>query len=140
MSELLHLRVRSITHDFYEVSGNNALVTIPLVVLLAALPAPIGFLTHFMVVLGASLTLSVVATNQFHSWAHSPSPPRMVQRLQAWGLILTPERHARHHRDDHDRAYCVTSGWLNPVLDRIRFFERLERIVRAAPGRRRRAT
>lgn len=125
-------------HDFYEISGNNALVTIPVVILLAVLPAPVDFLTHFIVVLGASLTLSLFATNQFHSWAHSPSPPRVIRHLHTWGLILTPRRHARHHRDNHDRAYCVTSGWLNPPLERIRFFERLERIVATAPRRRRR--
>ena len=127
-------------HDFYEISGNNALVTIPVVILLAALPAAVDFLTHFIVVLGASLTLSLFATNQFHCWAHSPSPPRLIRHLHTWGLILTPKRHARHHRENHDRAYCVTSGWLNPLLDRIRFFERLEHIVAASPRRRRRST
>ena len=125
-------------HDFFEVSGNNALVTTPLVVTIAALPAPIGFLPHFLIVLGASLTLALFVTNQFHSWAHSPSPPRLVRRLHDLGLILTPARHARHHRHNHDRAYCVTSGWLNPLLDRVRFFERMERIVDAGPRRRRR--
>jgi ubiquitin-conjugating enzyme E2 variant len=57
-------------------------------------------------------------------------PPPVVQRLQRWGLILSQERHALHHAD-HQRAFCVTSGWLNPLLDRIRFFPRIERAVRA---------
>jgi ubiquitin-conjugating enzyme E2 variant len=125
-------------HDFFEVSGNNALLTIPLVIWLAARPTPVGALPHFLVVLGASLTLALFATNQFHSWAHSPSPPRFVRQLHAWGLILTPKRHARHHRGLHDCAYCVTSGWLNPLLDRMRFFERIERMIDASPKRRRR--
>jgi len=125
-------------HDFFEVSGNNALVTTPLVVLIAAYPAPVGPLSQFLVVLGASLTLALFVTNQFHSWAHSPAPPRLVRRLHRLGLILTPQRHARHHRSDHDLAYCVTSGWLNPLLDRIRFFERMERVIDASPHRRRR--
>jgi hypothetical protein len=127
-------------HDFFEVSGNNALVTIPLVVLIAVRPTAVGFLPQLLIVLGASLTLALFVTNQFHSWAHSPSPPRLVRRLHAWGLILTPKRHARHHHNDHDRAYCVTSGWLNPLLDRIRFFERAGHIVDASLGRRRRTT
>ncbi len=131
-----HVDALGITrHDFFEVSGNNALVTIPLVVFLVTRPAPVDFLPHFLVVLGASLTLALFVTNQFHSWAHSPSPPRIVGWLHAWGLILTPKQHAHHHRNDHDRAYCVTSGWLNPLLDRVRFFERIERIL-GAPQRR----
>ena len=126
-------------HDFFEVSGNNALVTIPLIVLIAARPVPPGDLSHFLAALGASLTLALFVTNQFHSWAHSSSPPRWVRPLHAWGLILTPKGHARHHCSHHDRAYCVTSGWLNPLLDRIRFFERMERVVDSSSERRRRA-
>ena len=125
-------------HDFFEVTGNSALLTMPLVLLLAARPAPVGALSQFFVVLAASLTLALFVTNQFHSWAHSPSPPRFVRRLHAWGLILTPMRHARHHRDQHDRSYCVTSGWLNPVLDRTRLFERVERLIDAGSERKRR--
>jgi hypothetical protein len=121
-------------HDFFEVSGNNALLATPLVAFLATRPTPAGSLSQFLFVLGASLTLALFVTNQFHSWSHSPSPPRFVRHLHSWGLILTPRRHARHHCDDYDRAYCVTSGWLNPLLDRVRFFQRLERLIDASRG------
>ena len=127
-------------HDFFEVSGNNALITLPIVVFIAAYPAPVGARPQFLVVLGASSTLALFVTNQFHSWAHSPSPPRLVRKLHRWGLILTPKRHALHHRNEHDRAFCVTSGWLNPFLDRIRFFDRMERVIDASHRRRRRMT
>jgi ubiquitin-conjugating enzyme E2 variant len=127
-------------HDFFEVSGNNALLTTPLVAFIATRPTPVGSLLQFLLISGASLTLALFVTNQFHSWAHSPSPPQFVRWLQSWGLILTPRRHARHHCSEHDRAYCVTSGWLNPLLDRIRFFQQLERLIRAIQGRRRRTT
>jgi hypothetical protein len=115
-------------HDFYEVSGNNALVTIPVVLLVAALPTATGPLQQFFLVLGASTTLFLFMTNQFHSWAHSPSPPRAVRWLHSTGIILTPKRHARHHRGNHDQAFCVTSGWLNPLLDRLKIFARLEHL------------
>ena len=119
-------------HDFFEVTGNNALVTIPVVLLVTMLPASGGSLNHFLLVLGASSTLFLVLTNQFHRWAHMPSPPRPVRWLHATGLVLTPRRHARHHRGDHDCAYCVTSGWLNPLLDRLRLFARLERALKSS--------
>ncbi|MBJ21939.1 MAG: hypothetical protein CL933_21230 [Deltaproteobacteria bacterium] len=35
--------------------------------------------------------------------------------------------HALQCTSAHARAYCVTSGWLNPLLDRLHFFERIER-------------
>lgn len=68
-------------------------------------------------------------TNLFHKWAHERKPPVAVRWLQRSGLILMPERHRRHHTD-HSRGFCVTTGWLNPLLDALRFFPRVEHIVR----------
>jgi hypothetical protein len=34
------------------------------------------------------------------------------------GLVLTPERHARHHRPPHTGDYCIAGGWLDPALAR----------------------
>lgn len=118
-------------HDFFEVSGNNGLVTIPLALGVILLPAPSGFWTQALAASVVSLGLSVIATNQFHCWAHVERPPRFARRLQAARLILSPEAHAVHHAPSHDRAYCVTSGWLNPVLDRAGFFPRLENRIAA---------
>jgi hypothetical protein len=77
------------------------------------------------------LCTSSMATNQFHLWAHAPSVPQPVRWLQRHGVILSPERHALHHSGRFDRSYCMTSGWMNPLLDRIDFFGRIERGVRA---------
>jgi ubiquitin-conjugating enzyme E2 variant len=114
-------------HDFFEISGNNGLATIPLAIGILVLPPPTSLLMQWLAATSISLGFSIVATNQFHCWAHVAVPPRWVRPLQSWGLILSPKRHALHHRPEHDRAYCVTSGWLNPVLDRLRVFARLER-------------
>lgn len=116
-------------HDVFEVLGNNALVAIPAAALLAFAPSPRGALGHFAVALALSGLLAAVLTNLFHAWAHAPRPPRIARGLQAVGLVLTPARHARHHRGAHDRAYCVTSGWLNPLLDSARFFARLDAFI-----------
>ena len=75
------------------------------------------------------LSVGSFFTNLFHKWAHSHRPPKVVRALQNSGLILDSQRHARHHRD-HSRGFCVTSGWLNPALDAVRFFPTLERVVR----------
>jgi ubiquitin-conjugating enzyme E2 variant len=53
-----------------------------------------------------------------------------VSWLQHHGMILSPAAHARHHRAAHDRAFGVTTGWTNPLLDRMAFYARLARMLR----------
>jgi len=123
-------------HDFFEISGNNGLATIPLAGALLLMPVPTSWWGQAIAAVLACFGLSVVVANQIHCWAHRTQAPRAIRLLQRIGLVLSPARHAIHHRDTHDRAYCVTSGWLNPLLDRTRFFARLEERIasrRAAP-------
>ena len=75
--------------------------------------------------------LTGAMTNQVHKWAHLENPSEIVQWMQRNALILSPERHARHHDGDFQQSFCMTTGWLNPLLDRIDFFPRVERWMRA---------
>src|SRR6267143_1353351 len=34
--------------------------------------------------------------------------------------------HNLHHTEPFNRHYCITNGWLNPLLNKIKFFRRLE--------------
>jgi len=74
------------------------------------------------------------AANQLHLWAHDPDAPRLVRWAQRRGLVLSPERHARHHRAPHTSAYCISTGWLDPLLDRTGFWRWLERLVSRLTG------
>jgi ubiquitin-conjugating enzyme E2 variant len=49
-------------------------------------------------------------------------------------MILSRQRHALHHRAPCVERYCITTGWLNPVLDRVAFWRTLERGVTRATG------
>jgi len=116
-------------HDFIETNGNNCIVILgPLAVAFLLMPSEqsIGFFAATFVAL---LALFVVMTNQFHKWAHSDTPPRAARVLQRWGLILTPRHHDKHHAVPHDRHYCITVGWMNPVLNQLRFFRSLEWMI-----------
>ena len=131
-----HADPLSITrHDFFEVLGHNALVTLPATLPLCFLEPATNAGEAFALALALSATFFAVATNLFHAWAHAPRPPGIARALQAFGLVLTPRRHARHHRAPFDRAYCVTSGWLNSLLDRTGFFERLDARIARYAGR-----
>jgi ubiquitin-conjugating enzyme E2 variant len=112
-----------------EVSGQNCFACVPML----ALAAPLELASSPGRWLAAGLllfTFGIAATNLFHQWAHSERVPPFVAELQRRGLILSPQRHALHHCGAHDRSYCVTTGWLNPLLDAVGFFPTLERCIR----------
>lgn len=68
-----------------------------------------------------------VATNLFHKWAHMDAPPRIAAYLQKLHIILTVKHHDTHHAAPHKSAYCITNGWMNPILDAIGFWRIMER-------------
>ncbi len=117
-------------HDFVEVNGNNSIV-----LALYMIPVTLIFSdptsTIHILILAASVffTVGVFMTNQFHKWAHMDNPPAYIEALQKWGLILGPEHHDVHHTSPYDTYYCITCGWLNPILQRLQFFETMEKIV-----------
>ena len=122
-------------HGLLELHGNSC---IPVIAALGAArlllgEAPGALCLSFDLWLGAFVAASM-ATNQFHMWAHATSVPASVRWLQRLGLVLSPERHARHHCGEFDRSYCMTSGLLNPLLDRFDRFGRLERRIRGTSG------
>jgi len=79
------------------------------------------------------LTVNAGLSNQLHSYAHQPRCNKLIQFLQNWGIIISPRRHKVHH-DNLDLGYCISNGWLNPVLDSIGFWRKLEYIISAITG------
>jgi plasmanylethanolamine desaturase len=122
-------------HDFVETNGNNCLVSLPVLgVALWLSPGAHGsgnlFLSSFL----GTLVFWVLLTNQFHSWAHLPAPPRLIAFLQRWHLILPPAHHQLHHTRPFTSHYCITTGWLNWPLNWTRFFPMLEWCITACTG------
>ncbi len=72
--------------------------------------------------------LGVMHTNEFHMWSHlrASDVPMIARILMALGLILTVDRHKKHHRGMHDTDYCITTGLLNPALEACSFWYRVE--------------
>ena len=69
-------------------------------------------------------------TNQLHKWAHMPAVPRLVAAAQRNGIVLSKQHHSVHHSGGYDRNYCITWGVLNPVLERVGFWNALLRVLR----------
>jgi hypothetical protein len=81
------------------------------------------------VLMAATLTGSALA-NEVHYYAHKPSAAGpILSVLQQTGLMQSPKVHASHHRPPNDTNYCVLTDWLNPTLEAVRLWPRLERLL-----------
>ena len=135
---LVPFRVHHVNPDdflrrrFVETNGEVAMIAAPMLLTLLAMPVygswePVG-------VFGLAFCGLGMMTNQIHQWAHQPSPPRPVCAMQSWGVLLGRAAHEDHHRQPHDRRYCITTGWLNRPLDACDFFKHLVRLITWSTG------
>jgi hypothetical protein len=128
-----HVDEKEITrHSFLEVNGTNCLMSLlVLIPVFYWLPVMSAF-TYFMVgEVVWFLLFSIFLTNQIHKWAHQDNPPALIVFLQRYRIILSPEHHQVHHTAPFATYYCITSGWLNAALQKIHFFDGIERIFRS---------
>lgn len=133
-----HVDPKAMTrHDFVETNGANCMIALPAAVASLLIPldeGPWAAPRQFGAMFFGALIVWVMATNQIHKWAHSDAAPATVRLLQRWRIILNPRHHDQHHQSPFDRHYCITTGWLNEPLAKVRFFRRLERVVSMATG------
>lgn len=121
-------------HDFIETNGNNSLVTLPVIgacFVIFPLETAWGLFGFCTIV---SMAAWVFATNQFHKWSHEEDAPALVKWLQRNHVILGVEHHDVHHTYPYETYYCITSGWLNEPLHRLRFWSRAEALVERVFG------
>ncbi len=128
-----HVDEKAITrHDFFEVNGTNCLGS-----LLALVPVYYFFDFHSSVsrfLFAAMLWfffLFIFLTNQIHRAAHLDKVSTWVAWLQRQGLILSPVHHQVHHTAPFRTYFCITSGWLNPILSKTGIFDFIARLSRA---------
>lgn len=114
-------------HDFVEANGDNCFTT--LFVMTPTYLSLDEMQTTWEVVSGLWMllfTFGVLMTSIAHGWAHSDDCGRIIRFMQRKRIVVSPEHHAKHHIAPHLDHYCITTGWLNPLLDRIRFFRGFE--------------
>ena len=130
-----HLYARDIcTHNLVLTIGNSCTVAAPfqagLLYLLisdedvSVTKAALAFVFNLF-------AMAMVATNVLHKWAHAEKTNWLIARLQRSRVFLSPAHHNLHHTKPFDSNYCITNGWLNPLLERIRFFRNVEATLSA---------
>jgi ubiquitin-conjugating enzyme E2 variant len=126
-----HVDPESITrHDPIEVNATNSIIAIPFLSLgLWAAPE-----SYFGAVFALTFSVSGMATNQIHLWAHRPENPWWIRALQRSRIILSPGAHAHHHLKPYTDHYCITTGWTNHLLCRVRFWRAMEWLITRLTG------
>jgi len=130
-----HLDPTSITrHDFIETNGSNFLVCV----------LPLSYMTYGLIMsdfYGLTawffylLAVFIAMTNQIHKWSHTyASLPRWVVVLQTLHIILPRRHHRVHHVSPHETYFCITTGWLNYPLEKVRFWKALEFVLEKLTG------
>lgn len=110
----------------------SADLQIVLSVILVAVCSLIGWLSWELV---AVLALAANG-NEVHKWAHRTREEngRLITWLQDHHVIQSRRHHGAHHGGDRNSHYCTLTPWVNPVLERLRFWRGLEALVRAVTG------
>jgi ubiquitin-conjugating enzyme E2 variant len=123
-----HIFPRDIcTHSLVSIVGNVCILAVPVLALcLYLLSVSHHGLLAFAILCTTLMAAATVATNVFHKWAHQEKPSAGVRWLQRLRLVLEPSHHNLHHTEPFNMHYCITNGWLNPLLNKIKFFRRLE--------------
>ncbi len=129
-----HLRPREfLAKGYWESSWDLWLLAVAVVAASVALDA---FSWH--VALFAALSANA---NQIHKWTHRTRDENggLIGGLQRLHLLQTPRHHSRHHQGARDSHYCVITNFLNPLLEEVQFWRRLERAIECVSGLRRRS-
>lgn len=77
-----------------------------------------------------------VNANQVHKWSHMSRGEvgPVVAKLQDWRILLTPRQHALHHTDPKNTYYCPITNLVNPALEFIGLWPKLEAVIEALTG------
>ena len=128
-----HLYPRDIcTHDLVLTIGNSCTIAMPFesgLLYLMLSDEEVTFTQALVAFVLNLFAMAVVATNLFHRWAHAEKTSWLILRLQRSGLLLSTAHHDLHHTSPFDSNYCITNGWLNPLLEKARFFRRVESML-----------
>uniref|UniRef100_T1GU91 Lipid desaturase domain-containing protein n=1 Tax=Megaselia scalaris TaxID=36166 RepID=T1GU91_MEGSC len=146
-----HIDPTSITrHDFIETNGDNFMVAIPILGVLfynfltktpENIQQDFGWISYLFL-----CSIFVAMTNQFILMTYTsllldPQMVTYVCALPKWVLflqnshIILPRRHHRiHHVAPHETYFCITTGWLNWPLEKLKFWSSMEVAIEYLTG------
>jgi sterol desaturase/sphingolipid hydroxylase (fatty acid hydroxylase superfamily) len=75
--------------------------------------------------------LFCVQGNEVHSMSHRPdkTTPRWAFFLQKMGIFQSKKAHRWHHRAPYETNFCIMTDFVNPMLNKIGFWRKLEWLI-----------
>ena len=77
-----------------------------------------------------------VNANEIHKMAHRTRAENgwFISKLQDWRVLQTPRHHGLHHSDPKNTYYCPVTNYVNPLLEQVQFWDRLEALIALRTG------
>jgi ubiquitin-conjugating enzyme E2 variant len=97
-----------------------------------AIAWPLGLLSwQLFLFVGVSIN-----ANEIHKMAHRTRAENgwFVSKLQDWKILQTPHHHGLHHKDPKNTFYCPITNYVNPLLEHMQFWLRLEALIALRTG------
>lgn len=100
----------------------------------AVIAGLVGLVWWLVIGLSVMLVITVITTalsNEIHRFTHEPHKAGPILKvMQEIGILQSPKGHSRHHRPPQNTNYCPITDWLNPILEAVGFWPRLEYLLR----------
>ena len=131
-----HIDPQDITFHSWAETNASTSYPMPFVLLVGFLTTNDSFISqtyNWTMIFGVLLGMF---TNECHKWSHMEHhrSNAFVRFLQKSGLIISHAKHHKHHTGDFDTDYCIINGWMNPPLESIGFWKKLESVVTYLTG------
>ena len=130
---LHHFDPRHMVHHSWFSSAVGPLIVAGLALVIAFFAGVLSWPVILLALISAN-------ANEIHKFAHRSKAEngRVIAFFQGLGLLQSRAHHAKHHQLLKDTNYCVVTNYLNPGLEKINFWRRLESGIFLATGARRR--
>ncbi len=75
--------------------------------------------------------LFCIQGNEVHAMSHRPDKNTgpLVRLLQKTGIFQSKKMHRWHHKAPYETNFCIMSDFVNPILNRIGFWRKLEMLI-----------
>lgn len=88
----------------------------------------------FFVCIVSCHSLQCAQKDLHHLFTLPPHLHLTVLHFQDLHIILPKRHHRIHHVAPHETYFCITTGWLNYPLEKLRFWTSLEHLIELVSG------